>query len=258
MTKTEMERSADKAIIGLVSAHGASGVSSGRSGEWSLVIHFVAWRGRGEPVVAEERRCELAVERSELDELRKRIPGYAIVEVEIDESLARFTRLRRVVSLDVDDADLKAIAQQLKEPIVLDDPMLGKLRYERRLHWYEGRVAWCGETIDIHLSCEQPQSPDAVRAVASQLLQAQHDWSDRVRAYAIAELLPLKNMSWLEEGEEALTPEAFASRMSLQSIQMDESGDFTFWYDDGDLFWGHSIQISGDLSTGPTDADIPG
>jgi hypothetical protein len=29
-------------------------------------------------------------------------------------------------------------------------------------------------------------------------------------------------------------------------------------HDDGDLFWGHSIQVTGTLDEGPTDADISG
>ena len=45
--------------------------------------------------------------------------------------------------------------------------------------------------------------------------------------------------------------------MKLQSIVFYPDGDFNFWYDDGDLFWGHSIAISGNLE-GLKDADIPG
>jgi hypothetical protein len=55
-----------------------------------------------------------------------------------------------------------------------------------------------------------------------------------------------------------LSAEEFGSRMTLTSITIEETGSFEFWHDDGDLFWGHSIQISADVANGPTDADIPG
>jgi hypothetical protein len=50
----------------------------------------------------------------------------------------------------------------------------------------------------------------------------------------------------------------FLSKMSLESISLDEDGGLTFWHNDGDLFWGHAIQISGNLTDGLKSADIPG
>ncbi|NMM62426.1 hypothetical protein HBE96_06930 [Clostridium sp. P21] len=32
--------------------------------------------------------------------------------------------------------------------------------------------------------------------------------------------------------------------------------EFEFWYDDGDLFWEHSILSSGNLKHSPNDVDI--
>jgi hypothetical protein len=46
--------------------------------------------------------------------------------------------------------------------------------------------------------------------------------------------------------------------MTLESITVTPDGSFDFWHNDGDLFYGHSIQVSGNLSQGPTHADIPG
>ena len=46
--------------------------------------------------------------------------------------------------------------------------------------------------------------------------------------------------------------------MRLTSINTYPEGGFEFWHDDGDLFWGHYIQVSGSLDEGLTSADIPG
>jgi hypothetical protein len=71
-------------------------------------------------------------------------------------------------------------------------------------------------------------------------------------------LLPLKNDTWLQKGESPLTEADFLKRMRLQSIWFGEDGSFEFWHNDGDLFWGHSIEVRGNLKDGLTEADIPG
>ena len=46
--------------------------------------------------------------------------------------------------------------------------------------------------------------------------------------------------------------------MELDCISINEGGAFTFWHRDGNMFWGHSIEVRSDLSNGPTGADIVG
>jgi hypothetical protein len=46
--------------------------------------------------------------------------------------------------------------------------------------------------------------------------------------------------------------------MKLEEITVTPNGSFDFWHHDGGLLWRHSIQVSGNLTKGPTEADIPG
>lgn len=110
----------------------------------------------------------------------------------------------------------------------------------------------------VTLSCRNPADAQAVSEAASRLFNDQRGWRQRVNDYAVKQLLELKNDSWLDEDEEELSEAQFLAKMSLESIDIDESGSFTFWHDDGNLFFGHSIQISGDFANGLTQADIPG
>ena len=48
------------------------------------------------------------------------------------------------------------------------------------------------------------------------------------------------------------------SRMELDAVQIYEDGAFDFWFNDGDLFWGHSIHVTGSLESGPEDAQMEG
>ena len=95
-------------------------------------------------------------------------------------------------------------------------------------------------------------------ATAHALWDAQEAWYQRIVACAIEWLLPLKNDNWLKDGEEPLTAAVFAGRMSLTSISVDQGGTFQFWFNDGDLFLGHSITVDGDLQNGPKDSNVEG
>src|SRR5207249_3318350 len=104
----------------------------------------------------------------------------------------------------------------------------------------------------------QPADLPVALKSAHTLWESQDVWSRRIRDFAVQKLLPLKNDAWLDEGEVEVTADQFQDRMTLDSITVYPNGSFEFWHHDGDLFWGHSIQVRGSLSEGPTDADIPG
>jgi hypothetical protein len=55
-----------------------------------------------------------------------------------------------------------------------------------------------------------------------------------------------------------LTADQFKERLILTAITARPDGSFEFSFDDGELFWDHSILIVGSLSKGPTDALISG
>jgi len=46
--------------------------------------------------------------------------------------------------------------------------------------------------------------------------------------------------------------------MKPESIIIREDGGFDFWYEDGDLFWGHSIEVCGNFDDGFRDAAFHG
>ena len=47
-------------------------------------------------------------------------------------------------------------------------------------------------------------------------------------------------------------------RMELESIEIRADGSFEFWFADGDMFYGHSIHVSGGMENGPDDASMEG
>ena len=246
-------------IIGLVDAGGSSGASLGRSDEWRLSFNLVGWRYPGSAVVIGNRRCELPVSKGDLRSLMDLVKPYSIVDVEIDESsTAAMTKLRRIVHVGASDPELEQLATELQQPIVVQDATLGRLEYDRKYGWFTGRAEWCGQVVRVRVCCAGPDDRAGALAAAARLFAEQAEWHRRVREYAVEKLLPLKNRSWLDEDEAEKSADEFLAKMSIESISLDESGDVTFWHDDGGLFLGHAISISGTLSEGLTNANIAG
>jgi len=74
----------------------------------------------------------------------------------------------------------------------------------------------------------------------------------------VRELLNLKNSTWPDDDGRPITAEEFKARMRLDSITIESDASTTFWHDDGDLFYGHSIQVSIDADDHCSGVDIPG
>lgn len=78
------------------------------------------------------------------------------------------------------------------------------------------------------------------------------------RDFCAAKLLDLKNETWLEEGEEPLSQDKFRNTIALCSIIAFGDGSFTLYFDDNDIFWGHSIAVEIDENLVLQDAELAG
>jgi hypothetical protein len=80
------------------------------------------------------------------------------------------------------------------------------------------------------------------------------------KLYAVQNMLELKNETWTDENEDGteslVSEEQFIERMTLESVSVSEDSS-TFWFDDGQLFFGHVIAVGHDGTTW-TDASFQG
>jgi hypothetical protein len=201
--------------------------------------------------------------RERFDRLWRQIEAYAVVRIrahlnESTETEAAQAELVDFLGPDDSDGDLNRAAFDLQEPVFFDDDQFGKLVLDRRVAWYEAETEWCDKTIRLSVTLSDSGAIEGALQVARALWRDQRQWAKRIEDYAVHELLPLKNENWLDDDEAELTADQFTSRMTLESVTVNPDGSFDFWHDDGDLFLGHAIQVSGSLSGGPSRADIPG
>jgi len=71
-------------------------------------------------------------------------------------------------------------------------------------------------------------------------------------------LLSLKNETWLEENEKPISKSQFISRIKLTNISFFSDLSAELYFDDGQLFWGHTIVIDITKSGRVEDANIAG
>lgn len=114
----------------------------------------------------------------------------------------------------------------------------------------------------LEVDPESKASWSSVCAAAKKLAAQQETWDKTMREFAAGNLTELAN-DWMgddEANEDAgpITEEAFAKRITLSEISITADGSFTAYYNDDDMFWGHSVEVRGSLETGVFDTDIVG
>ena len=96
---------------------------------------------------------------------------------------------------------------------------------------------------------------------AHALFKEQDEWKMKMKMYAAKELVELAN-EWLQDDDEAeideITKEMFINSITLSSLSVYSEGDFEMFFSDGDIFWGHSIIVSGNIHEGLSSAEIAG
>ncbi|PHV09947.1 DUF2262 domain-containing protein [Chitinimonas sp. BJB300] len=249
-------------VYGVVGANGPSGGKVPPAVHWSLNLNLIAWRIPGGPVRNTHLSVSKIVSDEELRALQNSIKSESIVAFQgklCESSPFGDARAQLISLLDrPSDNELELILSQFRQPVEIIDSVVGRLVLNKSVNWFEGKVTWLGKHIEIAVSVDDDGNPADSLKTAKALLEAMEQWANKVNDYAADELLELKNDNWLGEDESPLSKAAFINRMQLNSITAYPHGDFDFWHHDGDLFWGHSIQVSGSLSEGLTCADIAG
>lgn len=121
----------------------------------------------------------------------------------------------------------------------IDHPRLGRLVYAPDLHWYAGRLGTGEPPTRLYVSCDDDgPNLDAADRVAADLDRLR----DEAEARSVADLLDSRNTDWLD-GEPPDTAESFRAKMRLQSVVIEPDGAASFSFEDGDLFWGHTILV---------------
>lgn len=218
---------------------------------------FSAWRFPGQSLVNKELTIlrPVAPETDYFSEFPKLSFHRIRVMISTDETRAIFAGK---AAQPADTRGLDEVANELSKPVVMKSERFGNLTLDRSIGWFEAKAEWNGKLLRVCFHTGENLDVSASREVAEKLWDSQASWKQKVDNFAVQELLQIKNDSWLNDNDPVVTADQFKSKMTLQSISIYPDGRIEFWHADGDLFWGHSILISGSLDQGLTQADIAG
>lgn len=111
------------------------------------------------------------------------------------------------------------------------------------------------ENIEYYFSAENKEELKKVKDIFLNIEII--DFIEKAKDYAAKKLLKLKNDLWLEDDEKELSKKEFKTRMEFTSLYVfRESANF--YFDDGDLFWGHTIEVTVNQNLEFIDANIVG
>jgi hypothetical protein len=253
-------------VTGLVGPLGSAYTRLAGEKHRDLVFTLTAWRtenGRSEPIP-----LRVAGPVTPMALIRRFLPPAAkeIVRLRVhlgedadgnpQALLAGFTgrwmRDRRMV--------IERISQ--RRPVVVEDPVLGPLTLNRQTGQFAGRADWLGAPIAITLATDHGLAWDKGaawnQATAHALFADQAGWTERLKEKAAADLLATHNDAWVEDSTAPLTADQFKARLTLKSLTCWGNREFVAGFDDGGLFWGHGVQVDGEVEKGPTGAVIGG
>jgi hypothetical protein len=126
-------------------------------------------------------------------------------------------------------------------PMTIEDARLGVLRRDRGDCSFTGKIATARGVIDINIEIIETPTEQAIER-ARNVARTIAKYTSGAKQYASRKLLRLKNGTW-EDETTPLSDLQFRRRLTLQRIDIAPDLAVTFWFGDGDLFWGHSIQV---------------
>ncbi|MEM7559841.1 MAG: DUF2262 domain-containing protein [Planctomycetota bacterium] len=244
-------------IQGLVSEAGQGGWAGINDNYEVHSLSFAAWHKLGESSVTKKLTILRPVrpEADYWDDFPKLTVQRLRVLLSDDETRAI---VEEELTVEGEDKELEKIAIELSKPVIFTTVQFGDFVLDRRLDQFEVEAEWNGRPIRLTLPNQNGVPSEAALNTAALLWEEEVQWMQRVQSYAATELLDVKNDTWLAEGESKFTHERFISKMSLDAVDIESDGSFEFWFDDGDLFWGHFISVRGNLGEGPTDSNFHG
>lgn len=131
---------------------------------------------------------------------------------------------------------------------------LGRLYFDEQFDEWRGELAWGGSTVSIAVVGNGEIDEHGLDAASRGLLRLD---AERVRAFVADQLLELYNETWSED-DVPLHASALVARIKPNRLELSVDGCATVYFDDGELFHGHSIEVTLDASGELEEAKIAG
>ncbi len=154
-----------------------------------------------------------------------------------------------VLEKSVSCPELQAVIDEYNKPVTVEDDVLGRLTLDKEYGMLETKILWNGKKIPLTLEVnkDNPSTWTRARNAAKKFLAEQQMW-DKSMPMFVAQQLLQDALEWQESDEKPLTVMKFAKRITLTHLVITSGGSFTAYFDDDDIFYGHTIEVCGSVS----------
>lgn len=155
--------------------------------------------------------------------------------------------LINVLEKNASNGQLELLKDQYSKLISIKNK-LGSFILNRDFSWFEGIIDWNGTEANVYLETDEEDGDTAEQAmkVLNELVDNIVANDTKYREFAAQELTELAN-EWLDDSDEIdaeeITRELFKKRMEISEITVSPDGNLSLFYNDDDMFFGHTIEI---------------
>jgi hypothetical protein len=164
-----------------------------------------------------------------------------------------------ILKEDVKNDELLNILTEYRTSVEIIDEKLGKFVLNKNYGSFQGELKWIEKNISVSLYVDQEEKNTWTNAiqVLRDLFNQQEQFDLAFRTYAGEQLTALAN-DCLEEGNDEITKSDFINRIRLSELSLTFDGNYSAYYDDDDMFYGHIVDVAGNIKTGISSASIAG
>lgn len=135
----------------------------------------------------------------------------------------------------------------------IKDKLLGEMKFDEQWDSIEGEIQIKGRDVSFGIAVDDVNDKDTIRYWLGEMKKfvAEFDkWDRQMKRFAAKGLME-SNQQYgsLKDGKIGITEKEFEERITIHSIAVDED-EFAVYYDDDNIFQGHSIVIYGTWKTG--------
>ncbi len=167
--------------------------------------------------------------------------------------------LVEVVGRNLQNEGLLNVLSDYRKPVFIEDGQCGRFELERAYGCFSAVLPWNGGECNVSLDYDGKDIETAKKALAAfkEIYVDIARWDRDFRDFAARKLTELAN-DWQPGGGATISEENFSNRILISEFSIDDDGEYTVYYDDDDMFYGHVILVTGSLKEGMTSAKIAG
>ena len=124
-----------------------------------------------------------------------------------------------------------------------DDAFFGQLIWDGSLSRWKTEIEIDGDTVPLSIRDWGDRDVSETLQDAQELIENWEQWRSKIDDAQIRDLLNLYNDTWRDDDSPRLTSTELQNRLSISSVDCEDSGWRCVYYDQDDLFTDHIIEM---------------